>query len=172
VNVLEQTETTHRERSIMGDSGSPEPWHKVRWLRKWALLLFGAFAVGLFPWTAYLAYALPDRHLTPHWSVAWAGFDLMMAACALATLLAILRSSPYLAMAASVTGTFLVCDAWFDLITSRPGSELVESSLFAGFGELPMAVLCFWIARDAERICAQTSAYFERRRARDLVPRP
>ena len=62
--------------------------------------------------------------------------------------------------------TLLICDAWFDLITSRPGSELVESSLFAVLGELPMAALCFWIARDAERICAETNAYLARRRAR------
>jgi hypothetical protein len=138
----------------------------MRPLWTWALLLLAGFAVALFPWTAYLAYALPSRHLTPHWSVAWAGFDLMMACGAIATLVAILRRSRYLAILASVTGTFLICDAWFDLITARAGSELFESSLLALFGELPMAALCFWIARDAERVSAETSAYLERRRAR------
>ena len=137
MRVIDPIEAESRERAIAGDAQSPAARHKVRWVRKWALLVLGAFAVLLFPWTAYLAYALPDRHLTPHWSVAWAGFDLMMAACALATVVAIVRRSRYLAMAASITGTLLVCDAWFDLITSQPGSELVESSLFAAFGELP-----------------------------------
>ncbi|HEX6700258.1 MAG TPA: hypothetical protein VF101_05950 [Gaiellaceae bacterium] len=137
-----------------------------RGLRHWALLLLAGFAVALFPWTVYLAYALPSRHLTPHWSIAWAGFDLMMAAGAIVTVVALLRGSRYLAIAASVTGTFLVSDAWFDLITSRPGSELFESSVFAAFGELPMAALCLWLAVDAERLCFETGAYLERRRAR------
>src|SRR5438270_582117 len=100
-----------------------------------------------------------------HRAAAWAGFDLMMAVGAIATVVGILRGSRYVAMAASVTATFLVSDAWFDLITSRPGSELFESTVFAVFGELPMAALCLWIARDAEKVCAQTSAYLERRRA-------
>ena len=161
--MIEQTEKA-RERAIAGDAAAPTPMPKIRWARKWVLVVLGGFAVVLFPWTAYLAYALPDRHLTPHWSIAWAGFDLMMAAGALATVVSILRRSRYLAMAASITGAFLLCDAWFDLITSRPGSELVESSLFAVFGELPMAALCLWIARDAEEVCARTTTYFERRR--------
>ena len=166
MSVIDRAQAAHRERAIAGDAQSPEARHKVRWLRKWALLLLGGFAVLLFPWTAYLAYALPNRHLTPHWSIAWAGFDLMMAGTALATVVAIVRRSRYLAMAASITGTFLICDAWFDLITSRPGSELVESTLFAVFGELPMAALCFWIARDAENAWARTDAYLKRRRTR------
>jgi hypothetical protein len=172
VTVLEQTQERWRELAIAGAADSSEAGHKVRWLRKWVLLLLGGFAVLLFPWTAYLAYALPDRHLTPHWSIAWAGFDLMMAAAAIATVVAIVHRSRYLAMAASITGTFLLCDAWFDLITSRPGSELVESSLFAILGELPMAALCFWIARDAERVCAETNAYLARRRARSATAEP
>jgi len=171
VSLVEQTPTARRERAIAGDADSPELRHKVRWVRKWSLLLLGGFAVVLFPWTAYLAYVLPDRHLTPHWSIAWAGFDLLMAGAALSTVTTIVRRSRYLGMAASITGTFLICDAWFDLITSRPGSELVESSLFAVLGELPMAALCFWIARDAERICAETNAYLARRRARQAPAR-
>lgn len=166
--VLEQlqTRTTRRERLIAGDPKSPDPAQRARWFRKWALLVLGAMAILLFPWTAYLAYALPDRHVTPHWWLAWAGFDLMMALGALWTVVGILRRSRYLAIAASVTGAFLLCDAWFDLITARPGSELLESSLFATFGELPMAALCLWIAYDAERICSETAAFLERRRAR------
>ena len=122
----------------------------MRWLRKWTLLILGGFAVILFPWTAFLAVTLPSRHLTPHWSVAWAGFDVVMAASVLWTLYSIVRRSKYLAIAASITATFLVCDAWFDLVTSRPGPERLQSGLLAVLGELPIAALCFWLARDAE----------------------
>jgi hypothetical protein len=144
--------SAERERAIAGDPRSASAAHQLRWLRKWALLILGGFAVILFPWTAYLALTLPTRHLTPHWDAAWAGFDLMMAGVVLWTVVSILRRSRYLVIATSVTGTFLICDAWFDLVTSRQGPELVESSLFALLGELPLAGLCFWLARDARLV--------------------
>ena len=53
-----------------------------------------------------------------------------------------------------MTATFLLCDAWFDTIT-LPGSELVQSVLFAVFAELPIAGLCLWLARDADRFCGR-----------------
>ena len=139
-----------------------------RWLRKWGLLVLGGFCLLLLPWTIYLVYSLPSRHVTPHWSVVWAGFDVMMACVALWTIVSILRQSTYVAIAASVTGTLLLCDAWFDLLTSRPGSELLESSLMAVAGEVPLAILCFWIAFDAERVCQRTARYWKRRRSARL----
>jgi hypothetical protein len=158
--------SAEREHAMVGDAGSASPGDQLRWLRKWVLLILGGFAVILFPWSAFLALTLPSRHLTPHWDAAWAGFDLMMAGVVLWTVVSILRRSKYVAVAASVTGTFLICDAWFDLLTSRPGPELVESSLFAILGELPLAGLCFWLARDAENSGERTTGYFERRRSR------
>jgi len=47
---------------------------------------------------------------------------------------------------ASVAGTALLCDAWFDLVTAQPGREFAWALLFALVGELPLAALCFWIA--------------------------
>ncbi len=48
-------------------------------------------------------------------------------------------------MPAAITGTLLVCDAWFDVLTSR-GSDIVQASLEATLVELPIAALCFWMA--------------------------
>jgi hypothetical protein len=56
------------------------------------------------------------------------------------------RRSPYAEVAAAVSGTLLVCDAWFDLLTSRTTSELVQAALEAALVELPLAALCFWMA--------------------------
>jgi hypothetical protein len=53
--------------------------------------------------------------------------------------------------AAAVTGTMLLCDAWFDVITSSGGSEQIESILEACFAELPLAALCGYIIWDVER---------------------
>jgi hypothetical protein len=61
-------------------------------------------------------------------------------------------------VAASVTGTLLVCDAWFDAVTARPGGELVEAAL----AELPVAALRFWLARDAERALAAAAGHRHR----------
>jgi hypothetical protein len=143
-----------------------------RRLRNWGLVILGSFCLLLLPWTAYLAYSLPARHVTPHWSLVWTGFDVMMAFVALWTIVSLVRQSHHLPIAASVTGTLLVCDAWFDLLTSRPGSELLESSLLAVAGEVPLAALCFWIALDAERVGRQTARYWHRRRSGrlDLTP--
>jgi hypothetical protein len=153
-----------RKVAVQGDPHSPRSASRVRWLRKWIVVIFGIVAAFLFPWSAYLSYSLPSRHLTPHWNAAWAGFDLFMAVSVIATLVLLLRRSKYVAIGASVTAAFLLCDAWFDIVTSRPGSELVQSVLFALFGELPMAGLCFWLARDADKVCSSATRFLPQRR--------
>ena len=44
-----------------------------------------------------------------------------------------------------------MCDAWFDLLTSRTTSELVQAALEAVLVELPLAALCFWMAINLAR---------------------
>jgi len=60
------------------------------------MLLLGLVVVGLLPWTAYLSTSLPGEHVTQHWDLAWAGFDLFEAALLAATLLALIRRWPWL----------------------------------------------------------------------------
>ena len=103
-------------------------------------------AIALFPWTAYLSATLPSDHVTHHWQVAWAGFDLFEALALAATVVAMARRSVFVTVFASVAGTALLCDAWFDLVTAQPGREFAWALLFALVGELPLAALCFWIA--------------------------
>jgi hypothetical protein len=152
--------------SVADVSVGPPTTGLPRKLRNWGLAILGTFCLILLPWTVYLAYSLPARHVTPHWSLVWTGFDVMMAAVASWTLVSLVRQSPYLPIAASTTGTLLFCDAWFDLLTSRPGSELLESSVLAVAGEVPLAALCFWIAFDAERVGRHTAHYWRRRWSR------
>ncbi len=63
---------------------------------------------------------------------------------------------------AAVTGTMLVCDAWFDVTTSRPGDELLQAIGSAALAELPLAALCAYIVYDAERFLAATVTRFRR----------
>jgi hypothetical protein len=118
-------------------------------LRRRALLLYGAFALALIPWTAYLGSSLPSRHETAHWNFLWAGFDVGLAVAGAATAVALLRGSRLLPICASITATLLLCDAWFDLWTSRPGSERAWALGEAALGEVPLALFSFWVAYDA-----------------------
>jgi hypothetical protein len=113
------------------------------------MLVLGAVAVALFPWTAFLSASLPARHVAHHWDVVWAGFDLFEATALIATVIALARCSPVVSVLGAVSGTALFCDAWFDVLTAGGGRDLRWALLEALVGELPLAVLCFWVSFEA-----------------------
>ena len=65
-----------------------------------------------------------------------------------------MRRQDLVRMLAAISGTLLVCDAWFDVLTSSPGSDLEIAILLAVFGELPLAVVCFLLATGPDRVAA------------------
>lgn len=127
------------ERSLLG-------------VRHWAFVIMGVVAIGLLPWTAYLSVTLPPRHESVHWDIVWPGFDIGLALAIGATVIALVRCSGYLPILASVAGALLLCDAWFDTLTSQPGTELAWATVEALLAELPLAAFCFWLAVDAESV--------------------
>jgi hypothetical protein len=118
---------------------------------RWAVLLLGGTALALVPWTLYLSYSLPARHVTNNWSVAWSGFDVGLAASLAVTAVGVARDAPWLEAAAAVSTVLLVTDAWFDIILSHGSGERLEAIALALVAELPLAVFCLWIALNAER---------------------
>src|SRR5581483_9460498 len=87
-------------------------------LPRWIAPVLGLIAAALVPWTLYLTFTLPGRHTAHHYDVAWVGFD-----CALLCSFAVSawcagRAPGWLVPAAAVTGTMLLCDAWFDVIST------------------------------------------------------
>ena len=112
----------------------------------------GGVAIVLLPWTVYLSVTLPSRHESAHWDIVWPGFDIGIALAIGATIVALVRSSDYVPIVASIAGTLLLCDAWFDTLTSQPGSELAWATVEALVAELPLAAFCFWIALDSESV--------------------
>ena len=128
----------------------------------WVTLLLGLVAAALVPWTLYLTFALPSRHLTFHYDLAWVGFDVALTVSFGATAWAAFRGSQWLVPLAAVTGTMLVCDAWFDVVTSQSGSEMWEAIVEAALAELPLAALCAFIVYDAETFLAATVNRFRR----------
>jgi hypothetical protein len=130
---------------------------RLRGVRKWLLLLLGIVVLALLPWTAFVTATLPGQHVAHHWALAWGGFDVFEAAALAATMVALLRRLPQLPLFAAIAGTALLCDAWFDLLTSSPGDDLRWSLVEAIVAELPLAALCFWIALDSERALASAA---------------
>lgn len=128
--------------------------------------MLGGIALVLLPWSAFLSATLPSRHVAEHWELAWTGFDLFEAAAIIGTFVAVLRRSPAVTVLATIAGTALLCDAWFDLVTASPGRDVQWALLFAVFAELPLAALCFWIAVDSDRALASAA------RASEAVPPP
>jgi len=107
--------------------------------------------VLLVPWTLWLTFTLPTRHLTHNYRLAWVGFDIFLAIAFGATAIAALRASEWLQPLAALTGTMLLCDAWFDVVTSASGDELGRAIFEALIAELPLAALCAWIVIDTKR---------------------
>ena len=123
-------------------------------LRQLIAPFFGLVGLAMLPWTVWLTFSLPSHHETADWRTVWSGFDLALASALVATAVAALRRSPWLEAVAAVSGTLLLTDAWFD-ITLEVGSKHMTASIVQGVvAELPLAVICFWIARDAERALA------------------
>jgi hypothetical protein len=123
-------------------------------LRQWVIGVFGLIGLGLFPWTIWLSSALKPDHKTQHWDLAWSGFDIGLAFAFLLTALAAWRKSPWVGVAAAATGTLLVTDAWFDIFLESQADDVRNAVLLAVLAELPIAVLCFWIAYRTERFLA------------------
>jgi hypothetical protein len=109
-------------------------------------VLFLAAAVVLVPWLGWLAISLPCRYLSRHWGIAWAGFDAMLAASLASTGFAALRHALWLDHAAVASATLLAADAWFDVLTSRGATALALATTEALAIELPLALLCIWVA--------------------------
>jgi hypothetical protein len=118
---------------------------------RWVALLLTGIAAGLVVWTLYLSYSLPARHVTEHWRIAWAGFDIGLALALGLTALGVLREAQWVDATAAIAATLLVTDAWFDIVLADGAMEQVEAIVLAVIGEIPLALFCVWIVMNAER---------------------
>ena len=113
--------------------------------------------LGLIPWIVVLGLTLPRRYVANHWTLAWVGFDVALL-CALATTAwAAWRRRQIVIIAALVTGTMLVLDAWFDIVTDSTTRDFIISVVTAAFAELPLAALMFTGAFRLMRLTTHTA---------------
>jgi hypothetical protein len=118
---------------------------------RWAGPAFIACSVVLVPWTVYLGLSLPSRQPSPHYNIAWVGFDVLLIAALGATGYFALRGSGYLAITAAAASALLIVDAWFDIMTS-PRQQIPEAIVLAAFVELPLAAVCAWLSYHTEHL--------------------
>ena len=120
-------------------------------VKRWVAPAFLLCSVVLVPWIVYLGFSLPDRQISHHYGAAWVGFDVFELIALSATGYFALRRSRYLAVSSASAATLLICDAWFDVLTS-PRSQLLESIVLAVVIELPLAGICAWLSYHTERL--------------------
>jgi hypothetical protein len=103
--------------------------------------------MALIPWTILLGLTLPPKYDAGHWNLLWTGFDVgLFFVLGYAAWAAWFRRQ-ILASIAIVAGTLLLCDAWFDIITSIGHRDQWLTLLTGLGGELPLAVFFFWLYR-------------------------
>jgi hypothetical protein len=118
---------------------------------RWAGPAFVLCSLVLIPWTIYLGLSLPSRQLSPHYNIAWAGFDVLLLVTLGATGYFAIRHSRYLAVTSAAAAALLMVDAWFDIMTS-PRRQVAEAIVLAVLIELPLAAVCAWLSYHTEHL--------------------
>jgi hypothetical protein len=124
---------------------------RLRPVPRWVAPVFAVLGAATVPWTIHLAMSLPAQASAHHYRVAWVGFDVMLIVLLLLTAHVAWRGSRHVGLLAASTATMVVVDAWFDVTTSRP-ADLPPAILSAVLLELPLAVVCGWIALHVDQV--------------------
>ena len=159
-----------------GPTGGPsaETVSSRRLVPKWITVFFIGCAVVLVPWTVIIFGSLRNRALAEHWRLVWGGFDCFLVLAFALTAYRIITRSPRGAIAATATGTMLLIDAWFDVLTARGTKNFLTSVTMAVFAEIPCSIICFFVARRIVSLFEQAVPYLHtagfRIAAGQLVP--
>jgi hypothetical protein len=122
-------------------------------------LLFASAALVLVPWIGLLVASLPCHYSARHWGIAWTGFDAGLALALGVTAYAARRRAAWLDRAAIAAGTLLIADAWFDVVTARGTGAIALAVTEALAIELPLALLCIWVAQTSRSRQPLTTAH-------------
>jgi len=124
-------------------------------LPRWLGPLAVCCVIGIVPWIVFLSLTLPGRQRAVDYDIAWVGFDSAMGVVLAVLAYCALRRKPATGPIAAVAATMLVIDAWFDIVTTDEGRQLAFAIAAAVVAELPLAVICAWVAVNAERVRAR-----------------
>lgn len=139
-----RTLRTHRpavvRRPMVRRDAATRPWQRHA---GWALIGAGA---AMVPWLFVLAGELPAQTTAAHWNTAWVGLDSLEALGLASTGLLLRRQDSRAGLTSAATATLLAMDAWFDVLTSAPGTDRTVAIAMAVGAELPLAALCAYLA--------------------------
>jgi hypothetical protein len=113
---------------------------------RWASRVYIMLGLILVPWTIYIGTTLPKHHLSANWDVSWTGLDIGLAASLICTGLLAYAKSIWLIIAASTTGSILLVDAWFDVMSEKSASVMHQSIALALIFEIPLAFMSYYLA--------------------------
>jgi hypothetical protein len=162
INEAELRQMTHDERRELAralaamDVPHPLLDPVLRRRRRIALLVVTACCVALAAWIAILLQTLPERYTSSDWRAVWVGLDIAELLGFAATAWAAWYQRQILIFFMIITGTLLLCDAWFDLALSYGSSDFTNSILSAVLAEFPLAFLMFAGARRLVRVTVET----------------
>jgi hypothetical protein len=125
---------------------------------RWVVAFFVGCAVVLIPWIALMFTVPQDVNVGKHGVLVWGGFDCFLVLGFAVTAFRLITRSPHGAVTAAMTGTMLLIDAWFDVLTTHRGGVWV-SILMAVFAEIPCAVICFAVSRRIVKLFEQAKLH-------------
>ena len=138
------------------DLPNPMADRRLRLRRRFGLLFMTACCVALACWIGILILTLPDRFTSSDWRAVWVGLDIAELIGFAAIGWAAWRQRQVIIFFMIMTGTLLLCDAWFDLALNYGSSDFTMSVVSALVAEFPLTFLLFAGARRLVRITVQT----------------
>jgi hypothetical protein len=162
INDAELRRMTHDERRELAralaaiDLPHPLLDPRLRRRRRIALMVMIGCCVALAGWIAILLLTLPGRYTSSDWRTVWVGLDIAELFGFAATAWAAWHQRQLVIIFMVMTGTLLLCDAWFDLTLSYGSSGFTASILSAILAEFPLAFLMFAGARRLVRVTVET----------------
>jgi hypothetical protein len=129
---------------------------RLRRRRRLGLLVMMGCCVALAAWIAILLLTLPERYTSSDWRAVWVGLDIAELLAFAATAWAAWHQRQIVIFFMIITGTLLLCDAWFDLTLNYGSDGFTASVLSAILAELPLAFLMFAGAWRLVRVTVQT----------------
>ena len=138
------------------DARHPLTDPRLRRRMRFGLLLMTGCCIALAGWIATLILTLPGHFTSRDWQTVWVGLDLAELAGFAAIAWAAWHQRQVVTFFMIITGTLLVCDAWFDVALSYGSSDFTTSIVSALLVELPLAFLLFASARRLVRATIQT----------------
>jgi hypothetical protein len=129
---------------------------RVRRRRRFGLLFMMACCVALAAWVAILYLTLPGHFTSRDWRAVWVGLDIAELVGFAAIAWAAWHQRQIIIFLMIITGTILICDAWFDLALNYGSGEFLISLGSAVLVELPLAVMLFFAARRLVRVTVRS----------------